>query len=571
MKNILVACALVFLLAFAATAFADNATPENLTWSGMAVLKLDKTTFAAGEAITGKVILTNNEEALLLNGKIVLHIAQGTYEYPSQFNANDNIVLEKIIDSGWILPRTSKEINFSLPAPAGGDYRIDLYSWAGKSKLLGASNILMGPSSESFKVAGDAKKRVSIAREFTSFNLVAGPVGFPIKSEAELSGFVMLYNPMDTDKQGLKLGVKVCEWASIFCDSPEQFFEVPVVKKGDYTSFWAKMNAPKIPSAYEILMTLYDGEKIESVYKNRVIVSGGTAKIRKFLLKGLDTKSYSVDVTLSGSPDHFTNPDFNNFSLTAEVFNNGASILRSEENISGIAAGEIMSKSLSLGTNLFDKMCLKIIKDGTEYESQCVDVPILQIQNEYDSAHPKMIDVSWNYDNLTGALTITLKKEKINAQINLYSSDSALLGERAEGIGVYSRAIVVPKENLTLAVDDFDAKQQKLIEINLAPEKIISSPLGNGTSNNLGGVTAGSDPLSCNGNGIICSIESQCSGAVKDTIEGKCCIGQCLSSNAGEANWSDLLSPVPLAVWILIIVAIILVIVVVNVKGAKRK
>jgi len=569
MKKILLMSLLVLVLAFTTSAFADSPSPNDLTWSGGATIKLDKVTFAAGEAITGKVVILNNEEALLLNGKIVLHLAQGVYEYPSQFNANDNIVLEKIIDAGWILPRTSKEISFTLPGQFGGDYRVDLYSWAGKSKLLGASNILLGPSSNSFTVSGSAKKNISIAREFTVFNMVAGPVGFPVKAGESLDGFVMIYNPLDVDKAGLKLGVKVCEWASIFCDAQEQFFDVPVAKKGDYTSFWAKMSAPLVPSAYEILMTLYDGEKIESVYKNRVIVSGGTAKIRKFLLKGLDTKNYSVDVALSGSPDHFTNPDFNDFSLTAEVFYNGTSISKEEKNISGIKAGEIMSENLSLGKGVFDKMCLKVTKAGVEYELQCVDVPIQLVQQEYDGVHPKMVEVTWNYDNLSGALTIILKKETINAQINLYSSDSALLGEKADGVGMYSKVILVPRENLTLAVDDFDAKQQKLIEINLAPEKIISSPLGDRTSSNLGGELIGKDPESCSG--TICQAGAGCTGAIKDTINGKCCMGQCLLGSGGDANWSALLSPVPLVLWILLIIVVILLIVMVNVKGGKKK
>ncbi len=569
MRKSLIVCVLVFMLAFTAFAFADNMTPQDLTWSGGATLKLDKTTFSAGEEITGTVTILNNEEALLLNGKIVLHLSQGVYEYPSQFNANDNIVIEKIIDAGWVLPRTSKEFNFTLPGQSGGEYRIDLYSWAGKSKLLGASNILLGPSSGTFTVTGGAEKKVSIAREFTSFNMVAGPVGFPINAEASLDGFVMLYNTLDTDKAGLKLGVKVCEWASIFCDTPEQFFDAPIAKKGDYTSFWAKMSAPNLPSAYEILMTLYDGNKIESVYKNRVIVSGGTAKIRKFLLKGLDTKNYSVDIILSGSPDHFTNPDFNDFSLTAEVFHNGISVSKKEENMFGISAGGIMSKNLSLGSALFDKMCLEVIKAGTKYESQCVDVPLQLIQNEYDGVHPKTVEVTWSYDNLSEALTIILKKEKINAQINLYSTDKALLSEKADGFEVYSKAIIVPKENLTLTVDDFDAKQQKLIEINLSPEKVISDPFGNGTASNLGRVTSGKDPESCSG--TICPNGATCSGVTKDTINGKCCIGQCLAGGAGEANWNTLLSPVPLVLWVLLIIVVILLIVMTNVRGAKKK
>jgi|GEM_PF-1051383 len=569
MRKVLTACILAFLLVFTVAAFADAPKPEDMSWSGMMSIKLDKNTFLEGEAITGKVALLNNQESLLLNGKIVLQISKGKYEYPSQFNANDNIVYEKIIEAGWIQPRTSKEISFSLLGQSGGEYWVDAYAWAGKSKFLGASNILMDPISENFIVNGTEEKRVSISRELTSFNLVAGPVGFPVKAGEELSGFVMLYNPLNVDKSGLKLGVKICEWASIYCDSLEQTFDVPLVKKEDYTSLWAKMSAPTIPSAYEILIILYDGNKIESIYKNRVIVSGGTAKIRKFLLNGLDTKNYSANILLSGSPDHFTKPDFNNFLLTAEIFYKGKSVAKKEENIIGISAGEIMSKGVFLGSEIFDKMCLKIIKDGTEYESQCVDVPILIIQQEYDATHPKLIDVEWTYDNLSGALTIVLKKQSINAQINLFSSDTTLLNEKAIGFGLYSKAIIVPKENLTLAVDDFDAKQQKLVEINLAPQKIISTPLENGAASNLGQVTSGKDPEVCTG--TICPQNTICSGAINDTLQGKCCMGQCLTGGVGEANWSTLLSPVPLALWILLIIVIILIVAVTNVKGGKKK
>jgi len=67
--------------------------------------------------------------------------------------------------------------------------------------------------------------------------------------------------------------------------------------------------------------------------------------------------------------------------------------------------------------------------------------------------------------------------------------------------------------------------------------------ISNITSNNLSTNDLYCEELS----GTMCPVNSDCSGELKDSIEGKCCLGSCISNTPGGSNW---------AIYILIILII---------------
>jgi len=557
-KKILLSIVLA-LMFLACGANAAELGPNDAVWHGMISVSLDKNTFSTGDSVSGNVIVQNMELYPLIGGNLVLHLAEGTYS-----DINDNIFLEKIIPIDFILPGSSKTIPFSLDPQSSGNYRLDVYSWVIKSKFIGASSIFLSPSSKQFSITGSAKKtRAVINRNETNFNSVTGQEGFPISPEGKITGNIVINNKSSTEKASLELGISVCEWASVFCSpSDEQKFSVPSIPANSSTTVKVELVAPKIPSAYEINMKLYNGAETESVYKNRVIVSGGTAKARKVFINGLDSKNYSVAVILSGSPDHFNLPEFKDFSVKAEIFDENTLIEEKSSDVALIKVGEIIKKDFLLNSRSFSKICIKVIKDTIVFENECFGVPLKNAQEAYDEAFPKPVEVTWNYDEATNVLYFSLKKNKINAQARIFSTEKTLFEEKINTNISYSKSIIVPKENLFLMVDDFDVKQQQLIALNLAlpPEKRNNTELGEIASdkNTI-------ELFDCYDN--VCEKGSVCPSPSFNSKQGTCCKTQCAPSITLEGEFFA----IPLIAWIALLVLVVAIIIGMNAFKTVRK
>ncbi len=557
MKKIFLAIVLIFI---SANALALGA--EDLIWEGTIKTETTKDTFLPTENISGIITVFNNESAPLLGGKIVLHISQGKYEYPSQFNNNENIILEKIIDLNWVLPKSSLKTKFEINSLSPGEYRLDSYAWVGKSKLSGASNIFLGPLMVNFKVEGQKapmEVEYKIQRSTTKFNSTIGPVGFPAQPESKINGIIEMSKGSAAANKSLKIGVKVCEWASIFCgEEKEELFNATSFDGGNLSTTSIQINSPKIPSAYEIMINAYDGQKIISSYKNRIIVSGPTAKPRKIMIDGLSTKSYSLKAIIAGSPDHFNYPTLKDFLIKAQFLKEEKILDEKIQNISEMKTIDILEKIFSTETKTFDQICLLVEKEGTILDKQCYYAPIEEIQAAYDLKNPQLVKAEWEYDEKSSSLKITLKKEKINAQIKLFNSTNQLLLERVNAEKSYEKILNVPKEDLTLIVDDMDVKQQQLIEIKLS---------NNQSAVDLNSGDGGEEALQCAG--IVCTNGLICETAAIRTIQGDCCNTKCIKAGSIE-NERGLEWP-PLIMLIAAIAIIILIFTIASTIRAVKK
>jgi hypothetical protein len=447
------------------------------------------------------------------------------------------------------LPHSKKTFSFELPAQKAGDYRIDFYSSVGKAKFIGANWIFLSPLTKNFSVTGNkSEDKVRIYREITQFNNIIGPVGFPVEAGSEVNGKVYVYNPSSKQKTGLEVGLRVCEWGSPFCkNETEQRFPLPAINANEVRSTAVSVIAPNIPSAYEINITIYNKNEIESIYKNRLIVEGGTAKVRKIMVDGLASENYSFEVLISSSPDHFNMPEFDEFSLKMKLTNQGDLVDEQETIISKIIFDEIQKHSFNPKVSAFDKACFSVEKNSLKYDEVCIDVPIKEIQADYYVENPKTINVVWDYEKSSKNLKITLTKDSLmDARVRLGLDQTTIYVEDIKGVSSFEKNLTQDMENLVLIVDDFDAKIQQVIHINLrVDEKLADQPILNERPSDSYEICPG----------IVCLEGSVCDSQPLLVNNQACCLTKCIEDN--ESSKENEILGIPLIVWIALILVII--------------
>lgn len=552
MKTISFASLFLTLLCISTAVFAIS--PSNLLWNGFAQVSLDKTEFDSNEDITGSIYLNNTEYFPLVDGRIVLQIVEGDYVYPSQ-NGSDNIVSEIVINNVWVLPTSMKKIDFILPKQSKGNYRLDLYVWVVKSQFIGSSAIMYNPLSTLFTVKGIEEKKVIIDRAKTVFgpDNTAGPVGFPVNAGEEISGTIVLKNSSNSSKNNLLLEVYICEWAFPFCDTNTPIeFTAPQLKSLEEKEIQVLLKAPLIPSAYEINLVLKNSSgSIESIYKNRVIVSGPTAKARKVFISGIDTKNYSITAVVAGSPDHFANPVFENFKLSAEVYLDGSKIETKFTDINSLKTAEIIIQKFDFSSTSFDRVCIVASKENTEYERECFDVPLKDITLAYIEQQAVPVKVSWNYNETDSSLSVLLEKDLINARIILL--DNATVIHESEVINKlenFTQNITIEQKNLTLVVDDLDVKKQQVFELKFDSSTDLSNITLPKTVDINGNIIESNCTKSVCSNGSVCSVQTY------STVEGACCPAICIQENVTQ---NDTQVPLVLITAVLLVIVAIII------------
>lgn len=498
---------------------AANYSNSDISWKGFVEIFLDKDKFNENEDITGSVLISNYENNSLIGGKLVLQVVEGEYNYPSQLT-NENIIYENSIKDIWLIPVYGKKIDFVIPKLNSGKYRIDAYFWVLKSKMVGSNSILYNPISKELEIIGEQTKRVVIQRNKTNFEGVVGQEGFPIGPEEEFEGIVFIKNESNSEKKDLVLEVSLCDWSIVFCDQNtiiKKQIKIGNISAQEEKEIQIKLNAPTIPSAYEINMELKSNGVIESIYKNRVIVTGGTAKLRKIFMTGIENENYGFTTTFTGSPDHFTNPNFENFELNFEIYNLDEKIEEKIETIQLIKSEELQSKFFKINSKEFDKACIIIQKNKVVYEKECFSIKLKELKEMNNQIYPKLVGVSWNYDQEKEELEITLKKEIINAKLILLTEDKTIFEEEIFGkLDKYIKSVKVPKKTIILIVDDEDALIQQSFTLTLDQKIDLTQNIDyNKTENTI-----------CSGQ--ICQEGLTCNGSTQVTSQGSCCFGECV-------------------------------------------
>lgn len=552
MKKILL---ISFLLIF--SSFVLAYTPQDIYWKGYINLDLDKTIFEEGEPIKGSLYIYNLDEYPILAQKIVMQVGSGIYDYPSQF-AEDNTVYEEIIETSWILPNSIKRIDFNIENTFSGENHIDVYSWISKSKFNGASSIYLNPTIQNFKVSNEKNENVFINRKLTNFGKEKqiGPVGFPVEPLEVYPGEIYITNPTKNSINNLSIEINVCDWAEAFCNDTTKIINIGNINGEETKKVDVELTANEIPSAYSINMKLKQDNEVISIYKNRLIVTGGTAKIRKIVFDGLVNRNYSIFALIAGSPDHFTYPNFENFEIKLKVFLNNNLIEENKNEFRNIDAGEIIDTKHNITADEFDYICLSIEKSNNIYDEECFKVELEELQNSYDEKFPEELNIKYQYDEEDSVLEIILSKEikkSINVRLKIINQISTLISEDIKSENSTTINYNVPRQDLTLLIDDIDAKKQYTIDLDFAENKSTLID-----TNEL---------ISCPA--VVCSNGTVCATQTVNSKEGACCYSYCTSALEEEGQ----LGTTPLILIISIFLVLIAIIILANIliKGRGKK
>lgn len=562
---------IIFLLMLTISVMSEENTDIILngkTWDGYINIHLNKDIFSNDEEITGFLIIENSEKYPLIGQRIILQLAIGEYQYPSH-TAKDNILKEIIIDDDWILPRSLKRLEFNLGKLPPNNYRIDAYSWAQKSLFVGSNSKLLNPISSNFTVEGNINtKEIYIQRNTTNFgkNKTVGPIGFLVKPNEQFQGEVFITNNTNQQQNNLQLAIEICDWSSAFCITNQhenhqqkiiKEIIIPKIQPNQTIKVDVELTAPKIPSEYEINLILKEKNEIYSIYKNRFNVEGGTAKIKKILLGGLKDKNYFLKVIFTGSPDHFTRPDFDDFNIKMSVYNQNNLVNEQTKEFNKIKNEEVKVQDFYIDQKLFDKICIEINKNNQVYDKECLNVNIKLLQNKYDTKYPEEINIEHNYDEINKKLNIILSKEIsniINARIKILKQNNITFSEEnLNEYGMVIREYDLEKENYTIIIDDFDAKKQRIIYLNLSDSDQYAFDKNQLTS--------------CNG--AICQNSTVCSIKTFNSNEGPCCLGDCIIATQSKGTLD--ITTVPLILWIILISLIIIISFLINLFIIKRR
>ncbi len=539
-KNFVLLFALLLLINFS-----FSYSPQDTLWKGYIVVELDKEIYQEGENITGGVVIYNEEYFPAFGQTIALQVGQGEHDYPSQF-ANDNIIEEVSFSDIWILPRRSVRVNFSLSPKKAGNYHIDAYAWTLKSILNGADTIYIGPRQANFVVEGNTNtKNVLIDRKKTKFNNTIGPVGFPVEPKNIFSGKIYIINNENAVISNTKLVLDVCDWSCSLSES----IQTKTINIGNIDSSSEKivdieMTAPEIPSAYEINMTLYSGEEILSIYKNRVISSGGTAKFRKIYLSTIEEGKISLEAMFTGSPDHFNYPDFENFKIDLEILSEKKIIEEQSTSFEIITTEDILVANFDLKESVFDEICLYVKKNNIVYEKECFSTPMNLARDLYEELSPEVTQVSWNYSEPNKILEVKLNKSKnINGILTMIQAGNIIYSKEIQNTKSTTEKIELAPGQYILVFDDIDAKQQVVKDLFLGLTTLDEVSVSE--YNEASSICTGQ----------VCADGFVCDSTPYTSIDGACCTTQCVPS--ATTFGATLFMLIPMIFWIAVIILIV--------------
>ncbi|MFA4855115.1 MAG: hypothetical protein WC634_00830 [archaeon] len=558
-KNAIAFIALLLLFA----GYASAAQPE-LFYKSNLFVKLNEETFSPGETLEATIELLNMEDFPIAEAYVVVELVQGDdYYYPSQMQDTDNIFFEEKITGLNIAPHEKVSETFSYNLPSGlkpGNYRIDVYAKTNKTSLVGAPHIFASPNSVRFAVSGVGNEfpEAKFIRTKTMFHEFLGPVGPGIKPGEEIENGVFVQNISGKSLSNVILFVGLCEWDDTSCASYESTAteKIALLAPGEEKAVSVKLKAPQMPDAYAIRLELRDSSgRLLSLYRNRSIVYGGTAKIHQLNISDYSFEQGSqgeISMFIGPSPDHYNFPPFEDFTVKAWIENardNNRVIFSDERQVASIASPDFLTFAFPFtaekALDLF-KVCGSVSKGGEEHEHYCYLVDASKFPKKELASE---IAIEWNYDFSNRTLNLLFSNEdtklkEMNAAFMLLRPEtSELVATKAlKGESPVAESIAVEPENFVLLLNNFSTRKQQKVEINIVGREaaftLKSCP-------ELGG--------------SMCSEGQLCDNPAASS-EGKwCCLTQCrgrASTSQQSLPWGTVYS---LLLWVAAIVVILVI------------
>ena len=373
-------------------------------YKGNLQIDLQDSELSPGEEQSIDIKVSNNDDRPIVDGYVVLHLVRGEEPYyPSQKSDKDNVILEKKVEDINLRSGETRNIQetIEIPSePASGSYRVDAYFKTTRTPVSGLPFIFSSPKYESFEVSGGEEGSIKVLRtetvlqgvnetagdwdpETRNFNNtrwpeLTGPVGVLVTEDMEtVDGEIVVENTGETEDG--QVHVTICEWDDTACDN-----EVDSVNRetefqtGEETWVPVELSAPEDPGAYAVrIEARVDGE-MRSLYRNRIIKEGKTARIRKMTVDKpyhAGGEQLSVGVLAGTSPDHYTDPVMEGLSASVAVkdLDTDETIMQKEKDIVRLSETTIFEQ-LYFNTTLEDEVSryevsASISNDGEIYDT----------------------------------------------------------------------------------------------------------------------------------------------------------------------------------------------------------
>ncbi|MBI4209998.1 MAG: hypothetical protein HY544_00630 [Candidatus Diapherotrites archaeon] len=511
-------------------------------YNGALEVTLDKQIYNVGEPLTGRLEATNFESIGFYDAEVVLELVSGTsgpLSYPTQFSEDGRIFFESKVDAP-MLAGQKKSIPFSIQLPddlVSGAYSIHAYFRTARAPIAGIAHIFASPKTAEFTVNGTSAGKfpqLGILRTKTVFAGYTGPVGTPVNPGDAIPAEVYVKNYSGSALNGATVWAGLCMWDDTECGS----YLSEGSAKADFlagTETMAKLTlrAPDLPGAYAIRIEVRDADnRVVSLYRNRAIVLGATARIKKLDISGTalsDGKPSTISMLLGASPDHYTKPDFSDFDVRVWV-EAGAKVFEKAEHIDSLPFSEV-ERDLSftfIPTKAADtfRVCASVEKAGKEMDSYCFNVRPLGIENVV-GAQTGRIEVGTSYSGSDGRLSLSIcgfdsfgRPESLDIGVLLLTASGEKALSDSFGAGnCYGQSIGIDSGKHLLIVDDFRNRSQYSKELDFAFKA----------------------PASCSAIGaIVCGQGEQCSGEGTLAPNGEaCCIGSCSPAKGSVSEAQD--------------------------------
>jgi hypothetical protein len=507
---------MVFLCFLAASVFAqDDAFGGSVFYKGMLDARIDKMSYGPGEYVLVNLTAYNQEDFPLVNCSFVVEVVRGGPEhvYPTQSSDEDNVVYESVFGGVDIDSLSEKSLSFSYRLPddvAPGAFRLEAYFRAGRTPVVGIPHIFLSPVYESFNVTGQgAFPYAAILRTKTVFENTSGPVGAGVVPGSSVKGRVYVKNDLSGPPADLVLEVVVCQWDDTTCSVAERVWNQSfnfTVSANKTSEVDVDFKAPLEPNAYAIRLELKDRDgRTMSIYRNRIIVEGETALIRKmavdksFYQKGANA---SIMLLLSPSPDHYTNPVVRNAKVSVYIKQGNKNVYANYSIVPELSADAgLVYKNFSFiaSQDVADyTVCSKLESEtGALFDEYCYTIM---------STHFKVpeagINASWTFDS-KGIVDVRLcSGDSLKAGVSV----SAILLERVGGMvaGYFENIALEPCNDVSfdsgggeymLVVNDAKTNSQFAFNISIPAIPKVEKPeepvCGDAKCEN------GEGPLSC--------------------------------------------------------------------------
>ena len=384
---------LVFAVVIAMVSGPAYAKEDELFYNGDASFGL-KENYIAGENLETSIVLTNMESFPISDAYLVIEILEGCKEptYPSQQSDCDNVFFEKVVSNISLDSLGKMTVPFSYRLPLdlkSGTYRMDVFLRTKKTPIVGMVHIFVPGKSVSFAVVGSGSEpSIKILRTRTEVLEEEGPIGSPSKPGATVDGSVYIENQKDSFQDGLTLYLSLCQWDDTECENGgfivQKIYSFSLDSK-ETKKIDISFTAPMKPDAYAIRLEVKDKSLVtRSIYRNRLIVTGETAKIRKLWVNKryyVPGENAELNALIFTSPDHYTSPFMYGVKLLVSVkdLDNDAVIFQKTDVIPELSDNVVyVSKKYQFVTdNVLEKfeICAQLTSSADVfYDSYCYTI-----------------------------------------------------------------------------------------------------------------------------------------------------------------------------------------------------